>query len=793
MFVALPAYFTYKKLSIVLAAILLLILSGCAGTKRIPKDDALFTGFSVKVDGKNDSSNRQKLMQTELSSTVRPKPNFSILGMRPKLAIHNMFYTEKEKGIKHWIQTKLGEPPVLISTVDTNSVSQVMSDRLHNRGYFNNAVTSKTTIKNKKATIDWTASVSEPYRFRKIEYILADSLPVHQAIKAAQPETLLKSGDPYDLEAMTGERVRIDANLKNKGYFYFSPDLLIYSVDTTVGNRQADVLMRLKKDVPSHTLRPYTIDDIYIFANFTIADSLSVSDTIEYKGYHYIPNENYVRARHLLYGVFLEHDSLYSRQEHLLTINRLSGLPAYKFVNIDYKPDTTQQGKLDSFIYLTPAFKKSLRLHGRYVNKSSNFSGPGLSVSFRNRNAFKGSELLTVDFTGNFESQVGGGGNNETTPEGEEVTNNNLTSYELGVQTTLTIPRIVSPFKFRNLRTEFVPKTRITAGFNFLNRVQYYQMNSVNASYAYNWRPKPKFTHDLTPINLQYVQLGNITPAFEGILEENPYLRRSFEDQFIIGSMYQFTYSNQMETNRTHQFFYNFVLDGSGNLINGLQTLTGAEDPEEDMPRTLIGKPYSQYVLTENDFRYYFNFGRESQIATRLMAGIGYAHGNSTVLPYVKQFSVGGPNSVRAYRARSVGPGTFEDTTATNISYFDQTGEILLEGNIEYRFPLAGFFKGAVFLDAGNVWMLRDTFDDEGEPDRPGGKFEGNEFLAELAVGTGFGLRIDVEFFVIRFDLGIPVRDPSKDAGERNVLSDFKFGFSGENSMILNIAIGYPF
>ncbi|MBB6611696.1 BamA/TamA family outer membrane protein [Pontibacter sp. Tf4] len=794
MLAAIPALIHTRPCHTLLLAALLL-LCGCTGTSRIPQDDALFTGFNVKVEARNDSTNRQKQLQTELEAAVRPKPNFSLLGMRPKLAIYNTFYTEKDKGLKHWIQTKLGEPPVLLSTVDTATVSLVMSNRLHNRGYFNNSVQSKTNVRKKTATIDWTAYVSQPYRIRQVVYTIADSLIVQQDIEQNRGESLLIPGEPYDLDKMTAERVRIDANLKNKGYYYFSPDMLIFSVDTTVGNRRADVLMRLKQNLPDQALRPYKIDDIYIFANYNIGDSLSVNDTISYKNYKYIPNENYVRARHLVRGVFIEHDSLYSRQDHLLTINRLSGLSAYKFVNIDYETDTLNPGLLDTFIYLTPSFKKSLRMEGKFVSKSNNFTGPGITVSFRNRNALKGSELLNVDFTGNFESQAGGRGSQENTAT-EKQLNTNLSSYELGVQSSLTFPRIISPFRLRNLRTEFVPKTRMGLGFNFLTRVRYFQMNSFNASYAYNWKPKKEFTHDFTPINLQYVQLASVTDEFQDLLDQNVFLRRSFEDQFIIGSIYQLTFSNQMETNRTHQFFDNITLDGSGNLINGLQSLTGAEEPQENKPRTIFGRPYSQYVRVENDFRYYFNFGQESQIVTRLLAGVGYAHGNSTVMPYVKQFSIGGPNSIRAFRARSIGPGTYDVTEKADslvFSYFDQTGDMKLEANIEYRFPIAGFFKGAVFVDAGNIWLLKETRNEKGEIDRPGGLFEGNEFLGELAVGTGFGLRVDVEFFVLRFDLGIPVRVPYLPAGERNVLSDFKFGFKGDNSMTLNIAIGYPF
>ncbi|RIJ42720.1 translocation and assembly module lipoprotein TamL [Pontibacter oryzae] len=773
--------------------VILLLLSGCNVTKTVPDNDALFTGYSVSVNDEKDSSNRKAALETELTATVRPKPNASILGWRPKLGIYNAFYTEKEKGLKHFIMTKLGEPPVLLSEVDTGSISGVMSSRLHNRGYFNNHISSEVKSENKKASINWTAWVGEPYRLRNIKYMLDDSLQAQQAIEQTKAESLLKPGDPYDLSVMTQERVRIDANLKNKGYYYFSPDLMIYSVDTTVGNRQADVLLRIKRAASAQALKPYTLDDIYIFANYSLGDSLSTSDTLDFKGYHYIPNEDYVRARHLLDGVFLEKDSIYTRENHLLTIKRLSGLSAYKFVNIDYATDTVNTDKLDAFIYLTPSLKKSLRAEAQMVSKSNNFTGPGLTVSFRNRNTFRGSELLNVEFTGSFETLVGGTGTG-TAPEGvEDNSSGNLTSYELGVQATLAIPRIVSPFNLRNLRTEFVPQTRIGLGFDFLSRVNFYQLNSYNASYGYSWRPKQTLTFDATPINLQYVRLSNTSEVFDTLLKENPYLQRSFESQFIIGSIYQLTYSTQMFEERTSQVFDKVTLDLSGNLVSAFQSLAGAHTPTEDDPRTLFGDPYAQYVLLDNDFRHYLNFGKESQLVARLATGVGYSYGNSTTLPYVKQFSIGGPNSIRAFRARSVGPGTYDVPDELAFSFFDQVGDIRLEANLEYRFPIFGFFKGAAFVDAGNIWLLRDTFDENGIVDKPGAKFEFNNALSELAVGTGLGLRIDVDFFVIRLDVGVPVRVPYLPKGERFVLNDFNGSFSGENSMVLNIAIGYPF
>ncbi|MCC9167953.1 translocation and assembly module lipoprotein TamL [Pontibacter harenae] len=771
----------------------LLFTSGCSVTKVVPEGEALFWGYDVKVKGEKDSSNRSSELEGELSQTVRPKPNVSIIGMRPKLAIYNAFYTEKEKGVKHWIMTKLGEPPVLFSELDTGTVSDIMSSRLHNRGYFNNTVGSTATIENKKATVNWTANVGEPYRLRKIEYVLNDSLPVHRDIKQTKNESLLQPGDPYDLETMTAERARIDAALKNKGFYFFSPELLIFSADTTVGDRQVDVLLRVKNTATAKSLQPYTLDDIFIFANYSTGDTLSTNDTINFRGYHYIPNENYVKAKHLLRGIFLEHDSLYTREEHLLTTRRLSAFSAYKFVNIEYEVDTLNNNKLDSFIYLTPAMKKSLRAEAQMVNKSNGFAGPGINISFQNKNAFKGSELLNLELTGTFESYVGGRGTGNT-PEGVEQTGNqNLASYEISARASLNIPRIMSPFRLRNLRTEFAPQTRIGAGFSLLNRVGFFHMNSYSATYGYNYRPTRTLTIDATPINLQYVRLSNTTPEFDQYLNRNPFLRRSFENQFIIGSIYQLTYSTQVYEDRTHQFFDRVILDLSGNLLNGIQSATGFPSPTPEEPRTIAGSRFSQYVLLDNDFRHYLNIGEESQLVTRLVTGAGYAYGNSTTLPYVKQFSVGGPNSIRAFRARSVGPGTYQVADSTLFSFFDQTGDIRLVGNLEYRFPIAGFFKGAVFVDAGNIWTFRQEYDEDGTPLREGGVFNSKNFINELAVGTGFGLRVDVEFFVLRFDVGIPVRVPSLPQGQRNVISDFSGSFTGENSMVLNIAIGYPF
>ncbi|QCR23121.1 BamA/TamA family outer membrane protein [Pontibacter sp. SGAir0037] len=783
------SYWLFNSKTLYFFLLALFIASGCSSTKSVPENDALFAGYNVKVEGEPEKPSR-KALEAELDGTVRPKPNSSILGLRFKLWIYNaMGDTADTGGIKGWIKEKVGEPPVLLSQVDTTTIADVMSSRLNNLGYFDNEVGSTTQIKKKKATVEWKASVQPPYRIRNIVYPEGDSLQLYSHIRATKEESLLKVGDPFRLQTMVQERERIDNVLKNKGFFYFSPDFLAFRVDTTLGERLYDVRILVKRDAPAFALQPYKIDDIYITTNHTVSESNVDNDTLKFERFYYIPDENYVKSKHLAHGLFLERDSLYTRQNHLLTTSRLMGLGAFKFVNVRFNRDTLQENRLDAEISLTPNLKKSLRVETQYVNKSNNFAGPGITASFRNRNALRGSELLTVNLDANYETQIGG----QPADESNSTSGRSsvLNSYELGIRTDLTFPRFVAPFWAPNLRSEFVPKTRISLGTSLLNRVQFFRMNSINASYSYNWRPKRTLTYEVTPINLQYVNLLSTTSAFEERLQLNPFLQRSFNDQFIIGSIYQLTISTQVYEERRHQFFDRISLDVSGNILNGLYSLTGADSPTDEFPRTIAGQPFSQYTRIENDFRYYLKFSEKSMLATRFIAGAGFTYGNSASLPYVKQFSIGGNNSIRAFRPRSIGPGAYRDSTG--VAFFDQVGDIKFETNIEYRFPIVSLLRGALFVDAGNIWLLRDQGATGARSNGESGLFNAGSLINELAVGTGFGLRVDIEFFVIRLDFGIPVRVPYLPVGQRYVLDDFNFGFRGDAGMNLNIAIGYPF
>ncbi|MTI20330.1 hypothetical protein E1176_04785, partial [Fulvivirga sp. RKSG066] len=414
------------------------------------------------------------------------------------------------------------------------------------------------------------------------------------------------------------------------------------------------------------------------------------------------------------------------------------------------------------------------------VSKSNDFVGPNFKASFKNRNIFRGAESYQLNLDAGYEFQVGGATGAQS---------QNLNSYTLGIENVLTVPRILTPFNIENRSSRFVPQTVFKLGFRTLKRIDFFTLNSTEMAYGFNWQETKTKRHEFYPVDINFIQLGNISAEFDSVLNANELLRKSYEEQFILGTTYSFYYNTQNDTERESRsnWYFNGNIDLSGNLMHAAQSTLRSEENTEDNPYELLGSPYSQFVKTDIDLRHYYRVGKESKIATRFIAGIGYAFGNSTTIPYTKQFSIGGSNSIRAFRARSIGPGRYQvPQTAT---FIDQTADIKLESNLEYRFPIIGMFKGAVFTDAGNIWTLRT--DDQ----RPGSEFDSKRFISEIAVGAGLGLRFDADFFVLRFDLAFPLRVPYGESSSRWRFKDVAISNSEwrKDNLVLNIAIGYPF
>jgi hemolysin activation/secretion protein len=370
------------------------------------------------------------------------------------------------------------------------------------------------------------------------------------------------------------------------------------------------------------------------------------------------------------------------------------------------------------------------------------------------------------------------------------------------MEATLTVPRFISPIRIDYSSSRFLPKTQFKLGVNIQNRVSYFRLNTFNIAYGYNWRENEMKSHELFPVDINFIQTIT-TPKFDTLLRSNALLASSFENQFIIGTRYSYTLNTQLAKKlvdkfeeqriKTHTFYLNASTDVAGNLIYAIQRQF-KKDGESQEPYQIFNNPYSQYVRGEVDFRHYWQFDEHNKLASRVVFGSGYALGNSTTMPYIKQFSIGGSNSIRAFPARSVGPGTYNVRTDTSASqdarlFIDQRGDIKIEANIEYRFDIIKSLKGAVFTDAGNIWLNKE------DSTREGGKFRKETFMKEFAVGAGVGLRMDFSFFVLRLDVAFPIRKPFLPENERWVLRQINFGSSEwrKENLIFNIAIGYPF
>ena len=759
------------KLHITLTALLLSIAASCNVKKYIPEDEFLYTGAELELNTDAEVKDIDEI-EEELEGLLRPAPNSKIFGMYVGLWAHYKANQENPGFINRFLNKKIGQEPVYFSQVDPGRTEELIINRLENRGFFYSTSSSEVIRKEKTAKVNYTAGFGEPYTLSEFK-LDRDSLQIEQEISGLMEGTLIKENSRFDLKTLNQERARLDSALKEKGYFNFNDDFLIFEADTNISDslRKFNLFLRLKQNAPANGIIPYQIDEINVFPNYSINEDGEKLDTTVIANKNFIQGNEVFRPTLLNEYILIEKDELYSPQKSRLTSNRLSSIGTYKFVNVRYEEldSTGNQGHLKTDIYLSPMTKRSVRAELLGVSKSNNFAGPALNLTYRNRNLFQGGETFNLTSHFAYEFQVAGGDRS------------NLKSFEVGLNGDLIFPRVIFFVPIREKFSYAVPKTKMGLGVEYLSRGGLYRLNSFSASYGYFWNPNPFVYHEINPISLNIVNLTRTSPEFEEILDANPFLRRSFEQNFIAGINYTFHYNKLQDKYRKHAIFAGTTIDLAGNTLNLINSISGTENGK------FLGLEYAQYAKADLDLRYYFRPNEQHTIATRLYMGAGFPFGNSVSLPYVKQYFSGGPNSVRAFRIRSIGPGTYRPENYDNSSYFDQSGDIRFEGNIEYRFPIVSFLKGALFMDAGNIWLMNEN------EALPGGKFTKN-WYRELAVGTGIGLRIDIQFFVIRFDFATPLRYPYLEDGERwgNSFDIGSKTWRREN-LIFNFAIGYPF
>jgi outer membrane protein insertion porin family len=749
------------------------LMTACSNTRHLPAGEKLYTGARTTVNG-TSTVREKKVLKEDLEGLTRPKPNSKFLGIPIKLSIYNLFRNKKENSFFGKIRDKNGEPPVLLSQVDLQQNIKVLQSHMENKGYFHAKVSGDTIVGRRRAHARYDIVAGDQYKIAAVSFP-PDSSVLALTINESSNKTLLKTGKPFDLDVIKAERIRIDAYLKENGFYYFTPEFLLIKTDTTIGNHLVNMYVTVKKDIPFESREPYKIKNVQIYTGYSLnmerIDS-SKAQAQYYKGYYIIDRRKRFKPYMFAEAMNFEPGDVYNRTDHNLTLSRLVNLDLFKFVKNRFEINKqTDSAYLDVFYYLTPLPRKSLKAEFTTITRSNNLNGSLISVGWKDRNLFKGGEHLSLSAYTGSDVQFGG------TLQGNAI--------RFGGEINFGIPRVLVPFGDFGIKGGYMPRTNIQLGYDMLDRVKYYSLNSFRTAFGYLWKESLQKQHELYPISVTFVEPGKVTEEYKTLIHQDTLLARAVQKQFILGSTYQFNYNqlaNGLQTNNA--YYFNGFIGLSGNLA-GLFSGANVKAGKEVLIRDV---PFSQYIKFELDGRYYRKLGLYSTWANRAIIGVGIPYGNSVQLPFIKQFFIGGNNSLRGFRSHSVGPGTYKYVDTTNTFFPDETGDLKLELNSEFRFRLTGPLYGALFVDAGNIWLWNDST----YTHKPGSEFT-SKFLSQLAVDAGFGFRFDITLFVIRLDIAFPLREPWRQ--NPWVIDQIKFfnkPWRREN-IIYNLGIGYPF
>ncbi len=746
-------------------------LSSCSISKHLEEGQLLYRDTEINFQPDSTISKPSKL-RNELLLNSRPQPNTGL--NKAKSWLYVRLGETKEKGFKSWLKRTFGEPPALYDESVIERSKLVLNKHMLDNGYFQTTLDTDTTMSRKKVSMIYNFHTSGQYHLNQIEWP-QDSSPVNQLLSQYYQPSILKVGQPYQLNNIDAERSRLTTIANNKGFYDFSAANIFVIVDTTAGPLLADLYLRIQGPTDSTFHQPHYFGPVRVFADYDLNRPTEQKlDTLQSAGLTIIQENKVIRPSVLSRMIRMEEGALYSRSRQEMTIQHLLDLGVFKFVNVRYEQQKTDKGiQLTPVINLTPGLMRDVTAEFQINNRNGSYLGLAASGSFTHRNLFKGAEQFQINLSGGIET-----GLRDTTSQ------NFINSIDLNLQMDLYIPKLITPFRINNKPKYYIPRTRINLGNSFQRRTELYYINSSNFRFGYDWKENKRKRHQLNPLSVNLVNLYGETDKFLDLLAENPRLQTSFQDNFIAGLTYTYTY-NAQNTPTDKQFLY-FRLDAesAGNAISLLNPPSNGEKNQQ-----VLGVAYAQYARLAVDVRHYWALRGEQRIAARFIGGFGLPYGNSIFLPYVKQFISGGANSIRAFRLREVGPGSYNGSDGVAQS-IDRTGDIKLEANVEYRFGIFSYLKGAVFLDAGNVWLL-----DRPEETRKEGIFHADQFVNEIAIGTGLGLRLDFNFFVLRLDAAFPLHNPNLPAGQRwtiDKINPFKLNWRQDN-LVWHLAIGYPF
>ncbi|MDR0510808.1 MAG: BamA/TamA family outer membrane protein [Rikenellaceae bacterium] len=758
--------------------LVLAALASCSATRNVPRGEYLLS--KVKLQPDRDHPRKERVGVDDMEKYIRQGPNTRFLGMKVSLAVYNMARPGSEAWLSRLLR-RMGSPPVILDSALALRSATNIRNYLDYRGYLGSEVTFVVDTARRKAKVTYFVSQHKPYTIDSVACNFLDKA-IRSAVMEDSARSLIVPGRRLDFDALDNERKRIAGNLKNKGYYNFTAGSIFFDVDTTAGDRRAGVTMVVKQYqdgfdasgrpvMGSHPL--YRIRNINLNPSFDPARAASDSlysrglDSTNYFGLNILYKKRFeVKPRIMRKYVMLHSDSLYNDDEVNQTYNRIMRLGYFRSMNILFDPvagaGAGHERQLDCYIRCTPGKKHSYKVDFEGSTTSS-FNSVTIGLGYQNRNLFRGVELFDLNFKTGLEFMKAGSG----------------LSYDVGASVSLTFPRFLLPIDIDRHNRVPNPRTRFEVSIDEQKKPVYRRTLS-SGSLGYSWlNRRGNITYVVRPVDVNLIKVGYVDDGFLNSLG-NSYLQDSYRSQLVAGISSSMVYSNTPATSNLDNVTVRLNLETNGNLLRAISPMFSGRNVNGRYE--VFGIEYAQYVLGNISMSNRFALGSRTSIAYRLWGGYGFTYGNSFggSIPNERLFYAGGSNSMRGWQVRTLGPGA-TDASTVDRRYPSQVGDIKLEANVEFRFPVVAFLKGALFVDAGNVWLGRHS---GGSPEAT---FNIGSFYRQAGLDVGLGARFDFNFFLLRLDWGVKLHDPGRMEGRRWI---DKFRYS---DTALTFGVGYPF
>jgi hypothetical protein len=766
-----------------------LAATSCNPTKYVPSDELLLSRNNLVVE-KSKEPMPAPLNSSDMKPYIRQQPNKRIFGSRFHLGLYNLSNIEKEKWPHGWLR-RIGEEPVVFDPIATERSRDQLAGYLASKGYFNAIVEDTIEVKKQEAEVSYKVIPGRPYIIANISYDIQDTT-FYSLVIMDTVNCLFERGMAYDVDLLRAERQRLERYIRDIGYYSFSAEDIFFRVDSSLMNHQVSVQYVVTKKsildsqggLTTRNHIRHRIRDVYVFPEFEPREALTggeeyalTFDTTYFEGIHFVspPGKSPVKHEVIKQSLYISPGSPFSITNTDQTQAHLAALKNHRLINVNFiDPGIPggrglNEGLLDCMIQLTPMPRQSFTVEFEGTNAGGNLGG-AVNFIYQNKSLFRGAENFSLKLKGAYEALT-------------EDVGALKSSQEFGIETALRLPKFLMPFPAKeNFIRKHDPKTVILAGYNY-QKMPVYTRTIANLTLGYSWKGNRYITNTVNPLVINAVDIKNMDPDFQAKVDTTSYLAYSYRPVMIVGGNYSLVFNNQILQNSIDYWYLRIGFNLAGNLLSAAYKLAGANKTDDGY--LLAGQPFAQFVKLEADASYHYKINEASTVVYRAFTGLGLSYGNSRVMPFEEQYFGGGANDLRAWTVKTLGPGSYDPDIESDTTFLYQIADIKLEANFEYRFKLFWIMEGATFIDVGNIWTLRE------DKDRPGGQFQFNRFLDDLAVGTGLGLRFDIKFVMLRADLGLKLRDPKISDGSKWIPLTRPYSFRDDVAIV--VGIGYPF